>query len=259
LPPGCTPESWRSATSNNGQHRVERDDLGHVRAGHHDLQRLADLDGHVDHDAGDRRHDLTLLLLGLGLGECGLRGPEIRLDLRLVDGREGAELDQAKARLRLAPFLLHLGPCLEDLGDAGLVGQDRQDVAGLHDRAAPDPEVEHHAGGAGDRPDLPVGLCAARERDAALMHLRLRRQHRDLEQGRGNGRLRLERCFLRRVAAEHARPDPCGTTQNEREGRDAGRLHGMTSRVLAGCMGGMAPDTRQPMMCMIGGTSRAGS
>ena len=88
--------------------------------------------------------------------------------------------------------------CLQHLGLARIVRQDRDDVAFFHDRAAANPQLLKQAVGAGERHDLAVGLGAAGQYELAAVRDHVGVDDRDAESLLGLCFAHLKRGFALR-------------------------------------------------------------
>ena len=204
------------------QHRIERDDLRDLFAGHGE-GRGADFGGNVGYDPGPGRAHDAAVALGVRGGERGFRRPRLRFEIAEFELGQSAGFDQFAARFQFRLALRDQRARLRDLRLARLVGKHRDDLILLHELSAPHPQLGQHAGGARHRHHFAVGFGAAGENELAAVLLGLRVHDRDTEQLRrlllrADGSLAVRRLMRKQIAG----PDPKSGGENQPDARRYG-------------------------------------
>ena len=181
----------------------------------------------IDHPV-DRRPHLGPVKVRHCCGDRGLRGGDARLQSRKVVARLVAAVDQSLVRVVFGAALVEERICLLERRLTSLVGERRNDVAGVHDRAAAHLQVDDDARGARHRHRAVVGLGSAGEDHLASCCSGMAEATRDLlhrrrgflggcRRGRGGG------VFLG-FGSPPARRDPQARADQERDGNQPARL-----------------------------------
>ncbi len=207
------------------QHRIERDDLRNLFAGHGE-GRGADFGGNVRHDpCPGSAHDAALAF-GFRGGERSFRHPRLRFEIDQIELGQSTGFDQFAARFQFRLALRHQRARLRDLRLARLVGKHRDDLILLHELSAPHPQLGQYAAGARNRHHFAIRFGAAGEDELAAVLLGPCIHDRDAEQLRrlligADGGLAV-RLFMRKQIAG---PDPESCGENQPDGGGTAHIH----------------------------------